>query len=113
MYVFSFIIIIIIIYTGIEILSCDIFTDVDWRVLGLLLGLSDSTLESIQDSCSSPEDCQQSMIDDWISTGHAHWSVLVDVLEGPVFGETELADKIAEKHFSKSNKYIIFSVAIY
>ncbi len=45
------------------------------------------------------------MIDHWISTGHAHWSVLVDVLEGPVFGETELADKIATKHFSKSNKY--------
>ena len=93
--------IIIIDNAGAELIPYNIFTDVDWRVLGLLLGLSDSTLESIQIKSSSEEQCQQSMIDQWISTGQAYWSLLVDALEGPVLGEIDLASKIVEEHFGK------------
>ena len=90
---------------GIDLHPYNIFTDVDWRVLGLLVGLSDSTLESIQIKSSSEEQCQQAMIDQWISTGQAYWSLLVDALEGPVLEEIELASKIAEEHFGKNYNY--------
>ena len=75
--------------------------DVDWRVLGVLLGLSDSALENIQSTSSSEEDRQQEMVKCWISTECAYWSVLVDQLKGPVLNKRTLATSLAKTHLGK------------
>ena len=81
----------------------EVFQSVDWRVLGLLLGLTDDTLEHIQAENTSPEQCQRSMVNVWISSGQSYWSTLVEILRGPVLGEIELANTLAKKHISKMN----------
>ena len=75
---------------------------VDWKVLGLLLGLSDNTLERIQDESHTLEGCRESMILHWTKTGHSHWSVLVDVLKGPVLGELKLANDLTKTHLGNA-----------
>ena len=67
----------------------------------MLLGLSDSALESIQNSCLSLEDRQLKMVEQWKDTGHAYWSILLDHLKGPVLGEVGLARTLAEEHLGK------------
>ena len=63
---------------------------VDWKVLGLMLGLSDSTLEKIQSR--TPEDgFEKAMLRHWIELGRAYCSVLVHVLAGPVIDERGVA----------------------
>ena len=79
------------------------FPNVDWKVLGLLLGLSDHILQGIEKSYSS-DVCQQSMIDQWIRAGQAYWYTLVDALDGPVLGMTDIAEKIANEKLSMYTK---------
>ena len=77
----------------------DGFVPVDWKVLGLMLGLPDNALESIQSSNSSVLDCQRSMFHEWIQLGQAYLSVLVGVLEGAVINESEIAAKAKQNLF--------------
>ena len=94
----------LIIIIGADLIQYDIFTKVDWKVLGLLLGVSDDNLESIEKRCSSEVDqCQQSMIDQWIETGQAYWSVLIDTLDGPVLSMMDIADRIAKDKLSTNH----------
>ena len=81
-----------------------------WKVLGLMLGISDNVLEHIQSSHSSPEKCQQSMLEHWIKTGQAYWSVLVDTLKSPLLREDEVAEEISKTYLSKI--IIIMSIGI-
>ena len=74
----------------------DGFVAVDWKVLGLMLGLPDNALENIQSSNSSVLDCQRSMFNEWIQLGQAYLSVLMGVLAGPVINESEIAAKAAD-----------------
>ena len=96
------------------------FDEVDWKVLGLMLGVDDDLLEKIEKENSSEhqessgmlsrlldftqttteytediEQCQRSMLECWISTEHAYWSELVETLAGPVFQEIKVAEEIS------------------
>ena len=83
-----------------------LFQSVDWKVLGLLLGLTDDTLETIQSESSTIIQCQESMIKHWISTGQSYWSVLIEALRGPVLGEVELAHTISSLHLIGNNQLL-------
>ena len=72
---------------------------VEWKAVGLMLEIHDGMLESIQQSHSSSEKCQHAMLQ-WINTGQAYWSTLVEVLRSPLLGEDEIADEITKRHFS-------------
>ena len=86
---------------GGDIVQYDMFAKIDWKVLGLLLGLSDHILQSIEKSYSTDVIlCQQSIIDQWISTGQAYWSILIDTLDGPVLSMMDIADRIAKDKLS-------------
>ena len=73
---------------------------VEWKAVGLLLGIHDGILESIQQSHSSSEECQHAMLEYWISSGQAYWSTLVEALRSPLLGEEEIADAITKTHLS-------------
>ena len=68
--------------------------------MGLMLGIHDGILESIQQSYSSSEECQHAMLKCWINSGHAYWSTLVEALRSPLLGEEEIADEITKTHLS-------------
>ena len=70
---------------------------VDWKVLGLMLGLPDNALENIQSSNSSVLDCQKAMLRLWVQLGQAYWSLLARALGGPVIDETKLSNAIIIK----------------
>ena len=80
---------------------------VDWKVLGLMLGLPDNALENIQSSNSSVLDCQKAMLHQWVQFGQAYWSLLARVLGGPVIDETKLSKAIIIKQNlgNSLNKY--------
>ena len=82
----------------------EVFAKVDWRVLGLLLGVNDEDLENIQQSHSSENQCQKAMIKCWTSMDWAYWSILVEALRGPVLGEDELAEDLESKHLGNERK---------
>ncbi len=88
------------------------FKSVDWKVLGLLLGLSDNTLERIQDESHTLEGCRESMILHWINTGYSYWSVLVDVLKGPVLGELKLANDLMKAHLGNLAHHTVMKVQL-
>ena len=73
------------------------------KVMGLMFGMSDSALENIQNSHSLQEKCYQSILEYWIKTGRAYWSVLVDTLRSPLLGEDEVAEEISKDYLSKIN----------
>ena len=73
---------------------------VEWKSVGLLLGIHDGILESIQQSRSSSEECQHAMLEYWISSGQAYWSTLVEALRSPLLGEEEIADEITKTYLS-------------
>ena len=76
-----------------------VFKAVDWKVLGLLLGLPDDTLQAIE----SDSKChQESMIQHWINTGRSYWSILIETLQGPVLGEISLANDISLLHLGNT-----------
>ena len=87
------------------------FPKVDWKVLGVLLGLPDRNLTVIDYTIDFDDDDEPtfdnhllSMIDNWIGTGRAYWYTLVDALDGPVLGMTDIAEKIANEKLSMYTK---------
>ncbi len=80
-----------------------VFQSVDWKVLGLLMGLGDDTLESIQSESFTTCMCQESMMKHWISTGQSYWCVLIEALRGPVLGEVQLAHAISSLHLGNNH----------
>ena len=73
---------------------------VEWKAVGLMLGIHDGILESIQHSHSSSQECHHAMLECWINTGQAYWSTLVEALRSPLLGEEELADEITKRYLS-------------
>ena len=67
---------------------------IDWKVLGLMLGLNDSTLDTIQSA--DDHNYEKAMLKHWIETGKAYWSVLIDVIAGHVIDERQIARAIAK-----------------
>lgn len=67
--------------------------------MGLLLGVDDDRLEQIEKkNLSSVKSCQSAVMEAWIQTEKANWSVLVEALAGPVLGERNIAIQIAQVH---------------
>ena len=77
-----------------------------WKVMGLMFGMSDDVLENIQNSDPLPKKCYQSILEYWIKTGRAYWSVLVDTLRSPLLGEDEVAEEISTTYLSKIMLYL-------
>ena len=73
---------------------------VEWKAVGLMLGIHNGILETIQRSHSSSEECQHAMLKCWINSGQAYWSTLVEALRSPLLGEDEIADEITKRHLS-------------
>ena len=45
---------------------------VEWKAVGLMLGIHDGILEGIQHSHSSSQECQHAMLKCWVNTGQAY-----------------------------------------
>ena len=68
---------------------------IDWKILGLLMGLSHRCLSEIDHKHKDSEsNCQQTLLKEWVGTGRAYWSVLVNIIGGPVIGEKKRANDI-------------------
>ena len=73
---------------------------VDWFTLGLYLRLAFEELETIEKNYPGDiKRCRQKMLNSWISSGNATWSVLRNVLRK--MNEGAVADKIEEKYLTK------------
>ena len=67
---------------------------IDWKVLGLMLGLSYYELKGI--NCKCLKERQEAMLKLWIHSGRAYLSVLIDVIGGPVIKEKEFAQRLLQ-----------------
>ena len=80
---------------------------VDWKVLGLILGIPQPKLQTID--LPSVTECQRAVLKEWIESGEAYWSILLKVLAGPLFDKKQLAnDIIARIGFSEFCVIIIY-----
>ena len=92
-------------------ITCTLHTE-SWKVIGLLIGMSDDVLEQIQKSHSSSEECYYSMLEYWIGSGQAYWSILVDTLRGPLLRENEVSEEISKTYLSKIISYVVHCINI-
>ena len=80
-----------------------------WRSVGIQLGLSSGTLDSIQsNNAGKPHACLDSfeqVFSTWEKQGPSPytWNVIIDVLRTPAVGEVALADEL-DAHHSKSTQ---------
>ena len=61
-----------------------------WKQLGVELGVSLGTIESIKDRCHKPEDCFYEMLHEWLKSGNATCECLLDSLRQPTVGGAHL-----------------------
>ena len=77
---------------------------VKWRSVGIQLGLSSSTLDSIQsNNAGKPHACLDSfeqVFSAWEKQGPSPytWDVIINVLRTPAVGEVALADELDALH---------------
>ena len=70
----------------------------DWYFLALLLGISDSDFERIQQDEKMGKDRQKAIIKQWLQSGTASWAILVSALRDEVVSQTAIANNIADNH---------------
>ena len=79
-----------------------------WRSVGIQLGVSSTTLDSIQsNNAGKPQACLDSfeqVFSTWEKQGHNPytWNVIIDVLRTPAVGEVALADELDAKHLKSA-----------
>ena len=81
--------------------SVAVVTVVNWRALGLALGLRPDTLKCIADMYPDPRHCLTEILAAWLQKeGEAtpSWRVLVGALREPTVAKKALADVIAKAH---------------
>ena len=83
-----------------------------WRAVGIQLGLSADTLDSIQrDNAGKPQACLESF-EQVLSIWKTHdpkpytWSTIVDVLRTPAVGQSALAEELCAKYLKVSSSQI-------
>ena len=77
-------------------------TVVDWFTLGIFLKIDFEQLKTIEkDYSGNLERCRQEMFSNWIRSGNATWSTLVDVLCSDDVKEKAVAEEIAKKYLKK------------
>ena len=71
----------------------------EWRTLGLELGLSPDTLKTISGNhAQSVNDCFCEMISEWLRSGsRPSWEVLMSALKSPIVGLQGLAFELEDK----------------
>ena len=68
-----------------------------WYNIGLKLGISAGTLDSIgKANNQNPDDCLTAMIKDWLRTGRPKpsWAAVANALKSPMVGHAQLAEKL-------------------
>ena len=70
----------------------------DWSVLALLLGLSPADFEHVQLNNSTVQLQRQTIIKQWLDSGEATWSRLINALRDPLVNKGAVADKIMKQH---------------
>ena len=71
----------------------------EWFNLGLALGLSNSTLNTIEHN--NPRDarrCLTEMVNDWLHNSQPSWRQLVSALRSPLVNRIDIANIIATQH---------------
>ena len=77
-------------------------TVVDWFTLGIFLEIDFEQLEKIEkDYHGNLDRCRQKMLSNWIRSGNATWSILVNVLHSDDVKEKAVAEEIAKKYLKK------------
>ena len=74
---------------------------IDWKSLGLSLGIPISMIDRIEVDCHRAKDCQRHMLQHWLNTGNASWAALVAALKSQLISMNGLADTIAKEHPGK------------
>ena len=75
---------------------------VDWFTLGIFLKIDFEQLETIEKNYpGNLERCRQKMLSNWIRSGNATWSILVNVLHSDDINEKAVAEEIAKKYLKK------------
>ena len=97
--------------TGVPPSLADLMNDVasvipaQWRAVGIQLGLSPDTLDSIQrENAGKPRVCLESfeqVLTIWKRHGPKlyTWNTIVDVLRTPAVGQSALAEELCAKYF--------------
>jgi hypothetical protein len=70
---------------------------VKWYNIGLKLGISVGTLDSISKAYNqNPDDCLTAMIKDWLNRGKPKpsWAAVAEALKSPMVGYVQLANKL-------------------
>ena len=69
-----------------------------WYNIGLKLGISSATLDSINiKDGGNPDNCVTAMINEWLNNGHPppSWAALAEALESPIVGYGHLAEQLS------------------
>ena len=68
-----------------------------WYNIGLKLGTSPSTLDSINVTCrENPDNCVTAMIKEWLNNSNPppSWTALAEALRSPIAGYGHLAEQL-------------------
>ena len=74
---------------------------VDWLTLGIFLKVNYDQLKTIEKNYRDLNRCRQEMLSNWIRSGNATWSVLVNVLYSEDVKEKAVAEEIEKKYLKK------------
>ena len=69
-----------------------------WYNIGLKLGTSPGTLDSMKKKCrEDPDECVTAMIKEWLNNGHPppSWTALAEALRSPMVGYAHLAEQLS------------------
>ena len=72
----------------------------EWYNIGLKLGISAGTLDSIEATNQNPGRCLTAMIKDWLRSGRpkSSWAAVARALKSPMVGYAQLAEQLPQQN---------------
>lgn len=74
----------------------------EWFMLGLVLGLKDSTLKGIKTDNTNVQECKEEMVRSWLQRKDEctppSWQALVEALKDTLVKRNDVAEKIKQKY---------------
>ena len=73
----------------------------EWFMLGLVLGLKDSTLKGIKTDNTNVQECKEEMVRSWLQRKDEctpSWPALVAALKDTLVKRNDVAEKIKQKY---------------